>query len=216
MSHPKPISKEDCLRAITQTRSVRAAARYLNCSYHHLKSYMKAYKDDETGVSLFDLHKNQSGKGIPKFLPTDHYGKMPAISEIVNGNIDPSSFAPHKLKHALIESGYMVEQCYFCGYDEVRKEDGKTPLILVFLNGHKYDFKESNSQLCCYNCYFLKYGDIFSGRDLTKLESHTSITKTSNLTEFDLDDYQKKKLREMEDFSPRVSEDPYDLVSRKK
>ena len=216
MPLPKPISKDDCVRAMKQTRSVTAAARYLNCSFHHLKRYMKSYKDEETGVSLFDMHKNQSGKGIPKFLPHSHFGKMPAIAEIVNGEVDASSFKPEKLKHAMIEAGYMVEQCYYCSYDEVREVDGKTPLLMIFLNGHKYDFKENNAQLCCYNCYFLQYGNIFSERDLTKMESHESVTKTTDNIDFQLDDYHKKKLREIDRHDPKVSDDPYDLVSRKK
>jgi hypothetical protein len=216
MPLPKPISKEDCLRAIKQTRSVTAAARYLNCSFHHLKRYMKAYKDEETGVSLFDMHKNQSGKGIPKFLPNPHFGKMPAVADIVNGVTDASSFKPDKIKHALIEAGYLIEQCYFCGYEEKRSDDGKSPLLMVFLDGEKYNFKDNNAQLCCYNCYFLKYGDIFSGRDLTKIESHESVTKTSENVDFQLDVYHQKKLKELDSFDPKVSDDPYDLVSRKK
>jgi len=215
MPLPKHISKDDCLRAMTQTRSVAAAARYLNCSFTHLKIYMKSYKDVETGVSLFDMHKNQSGKGIPKFLPTLHHNKMPAIAEIVNGNIDASSFKPEKLKHAMIEAGYMVEQCYYCSYNEEREVDGKSPLLMIFLNGHKFDFKDNNAQLCCYNCYFLQYGNIFSERDLLKMESHESVSKTSSEIDFQLGDYHKKKLKELGGYDPKVSDDPYDLVSRK-
>ena len=62
MPAPKPISKDMCLAAMNKTKSVRAAARYLNCSYHHLKRYMKLYKDEESGKTLFEIHKNQSGK----------------------------------------------------------------------------------------------------------------------------------------------------------
>ena len=68
MPAAKPISKDMCLTAMDKTKSVKAAARYLNCSYHHLKRYMKLYVDEESGKTLFDLHKNQQGKGIPKFL----------------------------------------------------------------------------------------------------------------------------------------------------
>ena len=32
MAKPKPISKEMCLAAMAKTKSVLAAARYLNCS----------------------------------------------------------------------------------------------------------------------------------------------------------------------------------------
>ena len=98
MARPKPISKEDCIRAMNYTRSVRAASRYLNCSYQHLKPFMKAYKDEETGLSLFDLHKNPSGKGIPKFITHSHFGKIAPIEDIVNGTVDASSFNADKIK----------------------------------------------------------------------------------------------------------------------
>ena len=41
-----------CLAAMAKTRSVKSAARYLNCSYHHLKRYMKLYQDEETGIEV--------------------------------------------------------------------------------------------------------------------------------------------------------------------
>ena len=97
MAQPKPISKEQCLAAMKHTRSVRAAARYLHCSYQHLKPFMKAYKDEETGLSLFELHKNQSGKGIPKFITGEHLDKIAPIEDIVNGKVDASSFDVNKL-----------------------------------------------------------------------------------------------------------------------
>ena len=36
MPAPKPISKQMCLAAMNKTKSVKAAARYLNCSYEAL------------------------------------------------------------------------------------------------------------------------------------------------------------------------------------
>ena len=81
MPAAKPISKDMCLTAMDKTKSVKAAARYLNCSYHHLKRYVKLYVDEETGKTLFDKHKNQQGKGIPKFLRAS--GKEPALVDII-------------------------------------------------------------------------------------------------------------------------------------
>ena len=69
MPAKKELFKEDILRAIRHTKSNRAAARYLGCSYQHYKPYAKLFNDDETGQNLFELHKNQCGRGIPKFLP---------------------------------------------------------------------------------------------------------------------------------------------------
>jgi len=217
MAKPKPISKEDVLRAMKQTRSIKAAARYLNCSYQHLKPFMKAYKDEETGLSLFDLHKNQSGKGIPKFMSHTPFGrKMPAIEDIVNGRADASSFTPEKLKIKLIEGGYLIEQCYWCGFDERRELDGKTPLIMFFKDTNKHNYRDGNCQLSCYNCYFLRLGNVFNDKDIESLEGHQTVYKTSEAVDFQLDDYQKKRLDELGLWDKKVDDDPYSLVSRKK
>ena len=55
----KILKKEDIQRAMKMTRSNRAAARYLHVSFTHYKKYAKTYKDEESGSSLFELHKNQ-------------------------------------------------------------------------------------------------------------------------------------------------------------
>ena len=197
MAIPKPISKEDVLRAMKQTRSIKAAARYLNCSYQHLKPFMKAYKDEETGISLFDLHKNQCGKGIPKFMSHTPFGrKMPAIEDVVNGKEDASSFTPEKLKFKLIEGGYLIEQCYWCGFDDKRELDGKTPLIMFFKDTNKHNYRDGNCQLSCYNCYFLRLGNVFNDKDIESLEGHQTVYKTSEMVDFQLDDYQKERLEE--------------------
>jgi hypothetical protein len=217
MAKPKPISKEDCLRAMKQTRSVKAAARYLNCSYQHLKPFMKAYKDEETGLSLFDLHKNQCGKGIPKFMSNSPFGKkLPAIEDVVNGRVDTSSFTPEKLKFKLIEAGYMIEECYWCGFNEKREIDGKIPLIMFFKDEHRNNYQDGNCQLSCYNCYFLKLGNVFTERDVESLEGHQTVYKTSEMVDFQLDDYQKKRLDEIGLWDKKVDDDPYSLVSKKK
>lgn len=218
MAKPKHITKEQCEVAMKYTRSIRAASRYLNCSYQHLKPFMKAYKDEKTGLSLFDLHKNQSGKGIPKFLTKSHAHfatKFPAMEEIVNGRADASSFNAEKLKFKMIEAGYLLEQCYYCGFEERRQVDGKTPLLMQFLNGHKHDYTNGNAKLCCYNCYFLKVGSIFTDKDIEAIEGHT-VYKTTNAVEFQVDEYTKKRLEELGGFDAKVEDDPYALVSRKR
>jgi hypothetical protein len=216
MALAKPISKEECLRAMKHTRSVQAAARYLGCSYQHLKPIMKAYKDVETGKSLFELHKNQSGKGIPKFMSHTPFGrKMPAIEDIINGKEDPSSFTPDKLKFKLVESGYMVEQCYWCSYNEKREIDGKIPLIMFFKDGNKHNYRDNNCQLSCYNCYFLRISNVFTERDMESMEGHTTVYKTTERVDFQLDDYQQRRLKELGLYDSKVDGDPYSLVSRK-
>lgn len=217
MAKPKPISKEMCLAAMAKTKSVLAAARYLNCSYQHLKPYMKSYKDEKTGLSLFELHKNQSGKGVPKFMSNTPFGKKaPAIDDIVNGRADASSFSLEKIKFKMIEAGYLLEQCYHCGYDEKRDIDGKSPLLMFFKDKNKNNFQDGNAQLTCYNCYFLNIGKVFNEKDIKKLEGHSVVYNTTDASDFQLDDYHKDKLKDLENWDNKVEDDPYSLVSRKK
>ncbi len=68
MPKRKDLTKEQVLLAMRNTRSNRAAARYLNCSYIHYKRWAKFYYEFEGGRTLFEIHLNRQGKGIPKFL----------------------------------------------------------------------------------------------------------------------------------------------------
>jgi len=100
MPKPKPLNKELIVAAMSKTLSNRAAARYLNCSYQHYKKWAKLYESD-THDNLFEQHKNQSGKGIPKFLRGK--GKEPALLDIIEGRVDVSSFSPDKIKEKHLE-----------------------------------------------------------------------------------------------------------------
>jgi hypothetical protein len=213
MPAPKPISKDMCLAAMDKTKSVKAAARYLNCSYHHLKRYMKLYVDEESGKSLFELHKNQQGKGIPKFLKGR--GKEPALIDIIEGRIDAASFSPEKLKYRLITEGHLEEECGNCGFKEHRVTDYKVPLILHFKDKNKLNYRKENIHFLCYNCYFLFIGEVFSERDIIKLEDNKSVTKTTDAVDMQLDDYHLQRLREigLDGKNPTDDDDPYNLVS---
>ena len=206
-----------CLAAMSKTKSVKAAARYLNCSYHHLKKFMKAYKDEATGLSLFDSHKNQCGKGIPKFISHTPFGrKDPAIHDIVNGVVDASHFSPEKLKYRMLEAGILMEECYNCHHSERRVIDGKMPLLMHFKDGNKSHYGLNNVQLLCYNCYFLFVGSIFTDKDIEQIEDHVPLSKTTEAVNFELDEYHMEKLRELGLYDTKVDDDPYSLVSRKK
>ena len=164
MPKARPLTKESIISAMDKTKSVRAAARYLNCSYQHIKKWMKLYVDSN-GVSLFDAHKNQSGKGIPKFLSVSSINKKePAILDIIEGRIDPSHFNPQKIKYRLITDGYLKDECCNCGFHERRVSDYKSPLILHFKDNNKQHYRLDNMEMLCYNCYYLMVGDIFSNK----------------------------------------------------
>ena len=168
MPKAKPLSKEQISAAQAKTKSNMAAARYLHVSYQHYKRYAKLYK-------LFEGHKNQSGKGIPKFLRGPK--KMPHMLEIIEGRIAASSFNPNKLKYALIEQGYLLEECNVCKFNEKRVLDYKTPLLLHFKDKNSNNYSLDNVQLLCYNHYFLQVGDIFNKQDIKQLETQTENIK---------------------------------------
>jgi hypothetical protein len=212
MAKPKPITKEMVISAMDKTKSVRAAARYLNCSYQHLKQYMKMYKD-ENGLTLFELHKNQSGKGIPKFLSASHFNKKdPAILDIIEGRVDAAHFNPQKLKYRMITEGYLKEECSNCGFHERRVSDYKTPLIMHFKDGNKQHYNLGNVEMLCYNCYYLTIGDVFDNKQLEGLEDHKPTN--SSQVDWELDDYTKQRLIELGLEKPKPIEDGSEFISR--
>ena len=206
MPKARPLTKELILAAMAKTKSNMAAARYLNCSYQHYKKWAKFY-ESETHDSLFEQHKNQSGKGIPKFLRTG--GKEPALLDIIEGRANASSFTPAKIKYRLITEGYLEEKCAVCGFQERRVLDYKMPLLLHFKDNNKKNYKLDNIELLCYNHYFLTVGDIFSDKQVEGIEDHKPVNQST--VEWELDDYQ---LQQLEKLGLGDSKNEDDYISR--
>ena len=182
----KILVKADIEKAMRHTLSNRAAARYLGCSYIHYKMYAKMFNDEETGLSLFDLHKNQQGKGIPKHLKG---GKNdPAIMDILEGRIDPSHFTPEKIKRKLIHESILAEECGKCEFHERRVIDYRVPLLLNFKDNNKKNYQLDNLELLCYNCYFIYVGDIFSPEQLDQVQDFTDYKFKIDRPTWDLDE----------------------------
>jgi len=215
MPKAKFYSRDQILEAMDKTKSIKAAARYLNCSYQHLKPFMKRYTHPDTGETLFDMHKNQCGRGIPKFITHSAFNrKEPAIIDIVEGRVDPSHFSPEKLRYRMIEAGLLEEKCTDCGFQERRITDYKMPLIMRFRDGNTKHYNLGNVQLLCYNCYFLYYGTVFEDKELQNLEGVGSVLVKTEEDKFKLDSYQIKKLKEL-GLHEGEDDDPYSLVSFK-
>jgi hypothetical protein len=191
----KVYTKNEILTAMSKTKSVKAASRYLGCSYQHLKPIMKMYTDEATGKSLFEIHKNQQGKGVPKHIRAKK--SEPALLDIVEGRIDSSLFNPDKLKRRLIIEGFLDEKCSICGFEERRLLDHKVPLILNFKDRNKKNFSINNIHFLCYNHFFLMVGNIFNNKDLDQLETHSERYNTTEAVNLELDDYHLERLREL-------------------
>ena len=187
MPASKPISREDVLRAMRFTKSNRAAAKYLGCSYQHYKPFAKNFKVDETdhnSPSLFETHLNQCGKGIPKFLPNRR--KEPNVKNIIETGTGWESFTPEKIKARIVAEGYLKEECYACGFCERRVTDYKIPLLLNFKDGNKNNYLLENLELLCYNDYFLLVADPLTPDQIRHIEDNTGVRAVAH--DWDMDD----------------------------
>jgi hypothetical protein len=181
--NPKPITREQLLAAMKMTKSNMACARYLGISYMHYSRYAKSYIDEETGKTLFDLHKNQSGKGIRKFLG----GKDLDLEALMSGELFVKSLNVNRYKDKLIQEGYIEEKCNSCGFNEQRVNDYKAPLLVHFKDKNKMNWKIENIELLCYNCYFLQIGDVFNTKQIKNIEEDAPVKKDDQI-DWEMDD----------------------------
>jgi hypothetical protein len=213
MPKAKPLSHEMIRAAMAKTKSNKASARYLNVSYIHYKKWAKMYDATEPGyANLFEQHKNQCGKGIPKFLSNGNPRKDFALLDLIEGRIDPSSFNPAKIKYRLIQEGYLLEECTSCGFHERRVLDYKMPLIMNFKDGNKQHYRLENIQLLCYNCYYLQIGDLFTGKQLEGMEDH--VSKNESQVDWEVDDYTAQRLKELGLYDSKPVDDGSEFISR--
>jgi len=202
---PKPITKEQLLAAMKMTKSNMACARYLGISYMHYSRYAKSYIDDETGKTLFALHKNQSGKGIRKHLG----GKDPDLKALMDGELYVKSYNLNRYKDRLIQEGYIEECCSSCGFKEQRVQDYKTPLLVHFKDKNKQNWKVENIELLCYNCYFLYIGDVFNEKQVKNIEEDTPVKKDDQV-DWEMDDNMLEHFKDI----GLVEDDEEDYIAR--
>jgi hypothetical protein len=210
MPLPKPLTKEQIIAAMSQTKSNRSAARYLNVSYQHYKKWAKLYKGEDNRT-LFEIHFNQKGVGIPKFLKNSQ--KIPALQDLLEGRVPMTNFSPEKVKKRLFEEGYLQEKCDCCGFEERRILDYKVPLIMHFKDNNKKNYRLENLEMLCYNCYFLIVGNIFTDKQIEQMEEHKPINHGHD-ADWQLDDYQAQRLKELGLYNPPKSDlDDLNIVS---
>ena len=179
----KPITREQLLAAMKMTKSNMACARYLGISYMHYSRHAKSYIDAETGKTLFELHKNQQGKGIRKHLG----GKDPDLKALMSGELFIKSLSVNRYKDKLIQNGHIEEKCNSCGFNEQRVNDYKAPLLVHFKDKNKMNWKIENIELLCYNCYFLHIGDVFNTKQIKHIEEDTPVKKDDQI-DWEMDD----------------------------
>lgn len=202
---PKRDLTEATIRnAMKHTQSNFQAARYLNITIETYRKYAKMYIDQETGKNLYELHKNNTGKGIKKFKWHKEFS-IERINEIVTSD-SYRAVNQQKLKDRLIYEGILKLECYKCNHNEKRVIDFKQPLILSFKDGNKHNWKIENLEMLCYNCYFLFVGNLYSDKQLRALEdAHAPLIKEE--PDWDIDDnflahFQDIGLEDKQDYYP--------------
>ena len=208
-------SKEQILAAQAVTQSNRQAARRLHVAF---ETYMREAKKYETfagsGITLYEAHKATSA-GIPRYS-TRKVKEIP-IEEIIEGRADGTQWPIKDVRDKLLHNQYLTEECGDCGYKERRLPDYKMPLILTFKDGNKRNYLLDNLTMLCYNCYFQQVGDIFNTKDLEHLEGHIPLEETSELVDFEVDDYMRKRFKEL-GISDDEDDDPdglNEIISRR-
>lgn len=192
------LTKAQILEAMANTRSNQEAARWLGITDVTYKKYAKLYTDDETGKTLWEKHKNVSGRGVPKLWSGSTYKKT--LDEMLVQNQEPTGKRIAYLKEMLMKDGRLGYQCSACKYGEKRLTDMKAPILLNFKNGNKSDWRIENIQWLCYNCYFLFIGDLYNKKMMATVESmplHSPEIRDDVMQVYQLDDFYYDHLRKL-------------------
>lgn len=163
------LTEEQILEAMANSRSNMEAARWMGVTSVTYKKYAKMYIDPITGKSLFELHKNVEGKGIPRNWVGGVWKKN--LDDMLTDRQEATPKRIARLKELLMSDGRLGYQCASCGFCEKRLTDMKVPLLLNFKNGKKTDWTIENLQWLCYNHYFLYIDDPFSNNTIKKIEA---------------------------------------------
>ena len=152
------VTKEQIIKASTLPSAMQAAA-FLGIRYTTYKKYARLYTDRETGKTLYELHKNQFGIGIPKDVQKANKG-IYSITNILEGK--HPNYPTWKLRNRLLALGIFREECSSCGYSERRVTDDTVPLLLDHIDGDETNHIVSNLQMLCMNCYYQQTGNPFN------------------------------------------------------
>lgn len=198
--------------AMKHTQSNFQAARYLNVTIETYRKYAQLYIDQQSGKTLYELHKNNSGKGI-KRVRWNHEISVEKINEIMSSE-SYRAINQQKLKARLIYEGILRMECYKCGHHEKRVIDYKQPLILSFKDGNKNNWKIDNLEMLCYNCYFLYIGNLFPEKQIQRLEDANATILKKGEIDWQIDDNFLHHFRELGLESNEDYEEGDEFISR--
>jgi hypothetical protein len=153
------IPESEIRYAMENTKSNAAAAVFLKVSFTTYKKYARMYTDRDSGKTLYELHKNQFGVGIPKDTQKANGGPY-SIDNILIGK--HPKYPDWKLRNRLLVLGIFPEECNICGYSERRITDDTVPLRLDHIDGDVTNHTVENLQMLCLNCYYQNTGNPYN------------------------------------------------------
>jgi hypothetical protein len=175
---PLNLTETQIRYAMKNSKSNSAAARFLNISLTTYAKYSKRYVDSESGLNLWDLHKNVGAKGIKK--PHNITKGIYSIKDILDGKYP--EYPVYQLKRRLINNSERVQfphQCHNCGYNEKRITDGSIPLILDHMDGDWNNHKRDNLRFLCYNCFHNLRGNLRGKQPQWRMEQIEKANQTN-------------------------------------
>ena len=158
------LSESEIRYAMENTCSNREASVFLKVNYLTYMKYAKLYYDAASGKTLWEVHKNQSGKRTIK----KQSNSLARVQDIFVGS--HPNYPIYKLKERLIQEGVFGDQCNICSYHSLRRTDLQSPTVLAFKNQNDRDRRKENMEIVCLNCYFLYYGNLVPKKDRLKHE----------------------------------------------
>ena len=151
--------------AMSNTTSCAEASKWLHISFATFKKYASLYKDEESGKTLYNLHKD-NGADKRLVIPQTRYRRraslpwafQPTPIDDIFANKHPN-YSLRSFKDRLIKEGWIEERCSCCGFQERRHADYAMPLKMHWVDGNKHNYELKNIQLICFNCYFIHVGN---------------------------------------------------------
>tara|TARA_B100001564_G_scaffold123156_2_gene102780 strand:+ start:5570 stop:6196 length:627 start_codon:yes stop_codon:yes gene_type:complete len=204
----KLLTKEDIQRAMKVTRSNRAAARYLHVTYNTYKKYASLYKNEDD-ITLLEAHKNQEGKGIPKYA-NRKISEVP-LEDIVEGRVPTEYLDVKEVKRRLIFEAYLEEKCSHCGFSERRVHDTKVPVILNHKDGNKKNYHLDNLEFLCYNCSFLYATSAISEE---QVEAQEDFVERRDTHDWQMDEHHIEHLKNLNLFNDEEESPGDEYISR--
>lgn len=161
------LSEGEIRSAMENSTNNADAARFLGCHKDTYKRYATRIIDNDTQMSLYDMHKYgtikkksfvRSTHRNPDFKPIHNWTTPVKLMDVLAGN--HPGYDKKKLARRLIEELILPECCNQCKFDERRITDYQVPLVLIWKDGNTKNHLLTNLEFLCYNCYFLIWSDV--------------------------------------------------------